>query len=423
MGPRKSNTPSREILEELGARVGYVFDMRMTYHRSLDDDEDPHPEDPRRTYWIYSLLDRADLLRLMTRVSFDEADLMQIRRVHRDKYINILQNTALMEKASLIEEQEKYDSVFLCSESFYCARLSAGALIELCVKVSTGILDSGFAIIRPPGHHACRSKAMGFCLLNNVAIATEEILYGRLADRVMIVDWDVHHGNGIQEIFIKNKNVLYCSLHRYDSGEFYPANEEGSLEEVGREMGTGFNINIPWVTSGMGDGDYIYAFKKLIIPVANEFRPNLIIVAAGFDAAVNDPIGECNVTPECYASMTSMLKSVPNSKLVLALEGGYNLDAIANSSLACVKALLDVKWKAGVVPEAAVYNGYATLSETEINGVQTGRSVYNKSWLAMPDWDPEFEVPWSYQSEPSDLGKDVVDQVVRVHRKYWKCLQ
>ncbi|KAJ1827003.1 Histone deacetylase hda1 [Coemansia sp. RSA 2599] len=422
MVPRK-HAPSQEILESLGVRMGYVFDIRMTYHRSLDDAEDPHPEDPRRTYWIYNLLERADLLKLMTRVPFDKADLMQIRRVHKDKYIEALQNTELMEKASLVAEQEKYDSVYLCSESFYCARLSAGALIELCAKVSTGIFDCGFAIIRPPGHHACRSKAMGFCLLNNVAIAAEEILYGRLADRIMIVDWDVHHGNGIQEIFIRNKSVLYCSLHRYDSGEFYPASEEGSMEEVGKEPAAGFNINIPWVTNGMGDGDYLYAFRRVVIPVAKEFRPDLIIVAAGFDAAVNDPIGECNVTPGCYAAMTSMLKSVPGSKLVLALEGGYNLDAIANSSLACVKALLGIRWKAGVVPEEAVYNGYATLSEAEINGVSTGRHVYNKNWVATPDWDPEFEVPWSYQAEPSDLGRDTVERVVKVHRRYWKCLQ
>ncbi|KAI7826446.1 hypothetical protein BX661DRAFT_33788 [Kickxella alabastrina] len=262
--PRKATR--KGLLRAFSPRVGYAYDLRMQYHCDLDDTDDPHPEDPRRTYWIHNLLERSDLLSLMHAVKIFPATDTQILRVHRSHYINSLEKTKVMERASLIDEQNKYDSVYLCSESYYCAKLSAGGLLSLCHEVVSGRLDSGFAIVRPPGHHACKSKAMGFCLLNNIAIAIEDILLNGLAERIMVVDWDIHHGNGIQDIFIRNPNVLYCSLHRYDGGDFYPASNEGNMDKVGKDAGRGFNINIPWVTSGMGDGDYLYAFNQLIIP-------------------------------------------------------------------------------------------------------------------------------------------------------------
>ncbi|KAJ2355969.1 Histone deacetylase hda1 [Coemansia erecta] len=404
-------------------RVGYVYDVRMKYHQDLEDPQDPHPEDPRRIYWIYSILKTAGCLEIMKNVPAQPVADAKILQVHKRQYLETLKDTELMEKATLLATQQKYDSVFLCRESQYCARMSAGGLLALCEEVARGKLDSGLAIIRPPGHHACSAAPMGFCLLNNIAIAVRDLQARKMVDKVMIVDWDVHHGNGIQEVFYKDHTVLYASLHRYDEGEFYPSGTDGGMDMVGVDEGEGYNINIPWVSGGACDGDYIYAFKKLLIPVAKQFRPDMIIVASGFDAAVCDPIGECNVSPECYACMTSMLKAVSNGKLVLSLEGGYNLDAIANSALACVKPLLNIKWNAGHVPQPAIYLAYATLSAEEVNGVPIPKHKYSKDWDSVSNWDPAIEVPNCYSAQPSDLGRDVVDRVVDLHQAYWSSLR
>ncbi|KAJ2670559.1 Histone deacetylase hda1 [Coemansia spiralis] len=394
----------------------------MRYHLDLEDSNDPHPEDPRRIYWIYELLGRADCLKLMHQVKITPIKDSQIMRVHTKKYMEFLKETEIMEKTTLVESQQNFDSVFLCSESNYCARLSAGGLLSLCAEVAEGRLESGIAIIRPPGHRACSKEPMGFCLLNNIAIAVQDLQERKLTRRVMIVDWDVHHGNGIQEAFYNDNCVLYCSLHRYGNGELYPSLSASNMGMVGSGAGKWFNINVPWASGGMGDGDYMYAFKKLVIPVAREFRPDMIIVASGFDAANCDPVGECNVSPACYACMTSMLNSVASGKLVLSLEGGYNLDAVANSALACVKALLNIGWRAGIIPESATHHAYAALSNAEISGVPPLHPKYSPEWLALPEWDPEIEVPECFNSEPSELGKSVVDQVVKIHKEHWKSL-
>ncbi|KAJ1898722.1 Histone deacetylase hda1, partial [Coemansia sp. IMI 209127] len=392
-------------------KVGFVYDIRMKYHLDLEDLNDPHPEDPRRIYWIHELLGRADCLKLMRQVKVRPVTDAQILRVHTKKHLAFMNDTEIMEKTSLVESQQKLDSVFLCNETNYCARLSAGGLVALCNEVASGKLTSGIAIIRPPGHHACPNRPMGFCLLNNVAIAVRDLQARGVVERVMVVDWDVHHGNGIQEVFYSDKSVLYCSIHRHDSGEFFPSTAEGNIGMVGSGDGKGFNVNIPWVTGGMGDGDYVYAFNNVVLPIAREFRPDMVIVASGFDAAICDPIGECDVSPECYACMTSMLSSVANQRLVLSLEGGYNLDATSNSALACVKALLNLGWKSGFTPKPATYHAYATLSDWEINGVPMPHPKYSPDWLALPEWDPAIEVPDCFNSEPSELGKAVVDQV------------
>ncbi|KAJ1762817.1 Histone deacetylase hda1 [Coemansia sp. RSA 1935] len=403
-------------------RVGYVYDVRMKYHQDLEDPQDPHPEDPRRIYWIYNILKVAGCLDIMKNVLVTPVTDDKILRVHERQYLETLKDTEIMERATLLETQKKYDSVFLCKESQYCARMSAGGLLALCKDVVRGKLDSGLAIIRPPGHHACSAVPMGFCLLNNIAITVRDLQARKMVNKVMIVDWDVHHGNGIQEVFYSDNTVLYASLHRYDEGEFYPSSTDGGMDMVGEGEGKGYNINIPWATAGVSDGDYIYAFKKLLLPVARQFCPDLIIVASGFDAAVCDPIGECDVTPECYACMTSMLKSVSNGKLVLSLEGGYNLDAIANSALACVKPLLNIKWKAGHIPQPAIYLAYATLSEEEVNGVPQSKYKYSSNWDTSNIWNPAVEVPNCYSAQPSELGKDTVDRVLDIHKEYWTSL-
>lgn len=160
------------------------------------------------------------------------------------------------------------------------------------------------------------------------------------ANKIMIVDWDVHHGNGTQHMFIEDPNVLYVSIHRYDQGDFFPGSTDADLNVVGKGSGVGRNINIPWSDEEMGDGEYLAAFHRVVLPIGYEFAPDMVIVSAGFDAAVDDPIGEYMVSPECYAHMTHMLMGLANGKVLLCLEGGYSLKALPLCATNCLKALL-----------------------------------------------------------------------------------
>ncbi|KAA8541032.1 hypothetical protein F0562_024830 [Nyssa sinensis] len=191
---------------------------------------------------------------------------------------------------------------------------------------------------------------MGFCLFNNVAITTSFLLNERLElgiNKVLIVDWDVHHGNGTQKMFWKDPRVLFFSVHRYEFGSFYPASDDGSHIMVGEGPGAGYNINVPWENARCGDADYFAVWDHVLIPVAKEFSPDMIIISAGFDAAIGDPLGGCRVTPYGYSVMLKKLMEFARGKIVMALEGGYNLDSLANSVLACVEVLLEDKPIAG----------------------------------------------------------------------------
>ena len=175
---------------------------------------------------------------------------------------------------------------------------------------------------------------MGFCLYNNVAVAARAVQAARLCERVLIVDWDVHHGNGTQHSFWDDPSVLYFSTHQFP---FYPGT--GAAEEAGGGTGRGFNVNVPW-PAGMGDAEYLAAFDRLLLPIARSFSPELVLVSAGFDAAAGDLLGGMRVSPEGYAALTERLLSLADGRVVLALEGGYNLDAIARSAAACLRVLL-----------------------------------------------------------------------------------
>ncbi|KAJ1674404.1 Histone deacetylase hda1 [Spiromyces aspiralis] len=222
-------------------------------------------------------------------------------------------------------------------------------------------------------------------------------------------------GNGIQEIFREDPDVLYISIHRWEDGKFYPELSQGEIEYVGEGRGVGRNINIAWPCAGMGDGDYLYAFKNVVMPVAREFDPDFVIVACGFDAAVGDPLGQCLVTPECYAHMTRGLKTLAGGKLVLSLEGGYNLDAIANSALGCVKALLPMDWNEGIVPRRGDCTDYALVPEYVMLG-----DDYRPEPVPI---DPISKLPEVANATPSEVCLETVDKVRKVHSQYWACFK
>lgn len=184
-------------------------------------------------------------------------------------------------------------------------------------------------MVRPPGSHAEHQQAMGFCYFNSVAIAARHLQYRLNLKRILIVDWDVHHGNGLQQTFYDDPSVLYISLHRHDDGNFFPGT--GSVNEVGNGPGVGFNVNIPWngtLQPPMGDAEYLAAFRTIVMPIARQFDPEIVLVACGFDGASGHPppLGGYQISAACFGAMTQQLMTLAGGRVVLALEGGYVFD-------------------------------------------------------------------------------------------------
>jgi acetoin utilization deacetylase AcuC-like enzyme len=234
------------------------------------------------------------------------------------------------------------------------ALLAAGASIQQTLDVLRGEASNAFALVRPPGHHAERTHAMGFCLFNNVAVAAEAALQAG-AKRVLVLDWDVHHGNGTQSSFYDRDDVLFCSSHQYP---FYPGT--GAPEEVGQGKGWGYNVNVA-LPAGRDDADYGAVFNDVFLPIAQAYRPELILVSAGFDSHRADPIGEMAVTERGFAAMCSALYALAQElcggRLVLLLEGGYDLDGLSQSVHACLEILTGERtdsFPSGVHPQAAL---------------------------------------------------------------------
>ncbi len=350
--------------------TGCCYDDRMKLHANADFGPGPHhPEDPARISEIMGAFKRGGLV-----YTGSDAELVKIIRDCPTKYMwRIAARDATKEEILLAHHPRHYywvkelsekptyelrliskvmdegrDSLYVGSMTYEASLLSAGGAIETCKAVMRGDVKNAFAIIRPPGHHAEYDQPMGFCLFNNVPIATRvcQKEYPDLCRKVMILDWDVHHGNGIQNMFYDDPNVLYISLHVYLDGQFYPgtptnsSTPDGNIDKCGANAGLGRNVNIGWDTQGMGDGEYMAAFQKIVMPIANEFNPDFVIISAGFDAAAGDELGGCFVTPPCYAHMTHMLMSLASGKVAVCLEGGYNLEAISASALAVARTLM-----------------------------------------------------------------------------------
>lgn len=292
-----------------------------------------------------------------------------------------------------------YDSVYFNNNSWLCASLAAGGAIEAVNAVVAGHVRNSIAVIRPPGHHAEHDKPSGFCFFNNVCVAAKVAQQDFPDDcrKVLILDWDVHHGNGVQWAFYDDPNVLYISIHVHRNGTFYPQNHFGDHTHCGEGNGLGKNINIPWLKTGMGDADYIYAFQQIVMPIAVEFDPDLVIISAGFDAAAGDELGECYVSPAGYSHMTHMLMQLAKGKVVACLEGGYNLRAIAKSALGVTRTLM------GEPPERL---GELVPSASAINTVQTVIRTQAKYWKCMYPKDLDL-------TRKKELGSERLHDIVR----------
>ncbi|CAL8237979.1 unnamed protein product [Merluccius merluccius] len=241
-----------------------------------------------------------------------------------------MKKTAGMKPRELHRLASDYNSVFLNQQSYSAALLAAGAACNAARSILTGEVCNAVAIVRPPGHHAEKESACGFCLFNTAAVTARyaQSITHNAPLRVLILDWDVHHGNGTQHMFQEDDSVLYISLHRYDNGTFFPSSEDADCDRVGVGQGAGFNVNIPWSGGRMGDSDYLAAFHHIVLPIATEFNPGLVVVSAGFDAARGDPLGGYHVTPEGYAHLTHLLCSLAGGKVLIILEEDSGLDQL-----------------------------------------------------------------------------------------------
>lgn len=280
----------------------------------------------------YSLLDRMRCLNSRT------ATEQELLLVHDMAHIQRMKD--VVNESDLYEASKAYESVYFHKSTYECALVSAGSVLQIVDEVLNENSRSAVGIVRPPGHHAECDRPNGFCIFNNISVAARYATECHGLDRVLIVDWDVHHGQGTQNIFQDDPKVLYISLHRFDNGAFYPYGNAGDHDQVGDGAGRGFNVNIPWNTAGMSDMEYMLAFQKIIMPIAYEFNPQLVLVSAGFDAADGDPLGKCKLSAEAYGYFTHWLSALANGKIVLVLEGGYNVHSTSYSMTMCTKALL-----------------------------------------------------------------------------------
>ncbi|KAF5321404.1 hypothetical protein D9619_001742 [Psilocybe cf. subviscida] len=332
--PRAMSLPSKE--PEFS--VGYVYSSEMMSHFSPHG----HPEQPARIQQIWQTIVHDQLTKKMKWIPIREVRKEEALLVHSEDLWDKVVAIQYLSDQARADSEEYYEqmSLYVMPGTTRAALLSCGGVIEASLAVARGELKKTFAIVRPPGHHAEPDEHMGFCFFNNVAVAARVVQQLTKMKRILILDWDVHHGNGTQRAFNDDPTVLYISLHRYEQGMFYPCGPFGSMISCGEGEGLGYSVNVPWPDKGMGDAEYIYAFQKVIMPIAMEFAPELVIISAGFDAAAGDDLGECLVSPAGYAHMTHMLSGLAGGRMVVALEGGYNLDSISKSALAVTRVLL-----------------------------------------------------------------------------------
>ncbi|XP_055958086.1 histone deacetylase 6 isoform X1 [Patella vulgata] len=335
---RLNNLIAEVSLNKAAHRTCLVFDADMRAHKNLF--MSSHPERPDRISSIYNLHVEWKLLKRCLQVQSRLATEEELLTIHSQDYLDDIKSTPKMGDFALRDKGQEYNSIYLCTKSYECALLSAGSVLNVVDTVLSGQAQNGVAINRPPGHHAERDTCMGFCFFNNVAIAAKYAQNKYGVKRVLILDWDVHHGNGTQNQFYNDPSVLFISLHKFDNGWFYPVAPDGGHDFIGSGDGEGYNINIPWNHNAMGNSEYISAFLQIVMPVAYEFAPELVLVSAGFDSARGDPLGGYDVLPSGYGHMTHMLSQLANGKVVVLLEGGYNLNSISVSMATCTSVLL-----------------------------------------------------------------------------------
>ena len=335
-------------------KVGYVYDPIYLKH-----DTGGHVENAKRLEAIISHLEETGLKQQLTPIEPRAASIEELSLVHRKEYISHIQDSAQRGGGWL-----DADTV-MSAESYQAAIYAAGGLIRATEAVMDGEVSSAFGLVRPPGHHATAQRAMGFCLFNNIAIAAKFALAKYNLERVLIIDFDVHHGNGTQATFYDDPQVLYTSTHQYP---FYPGT--GDIDETGTGKAKGTTVNIP-LPAGCGDSEYLSVFEQIIVPAARRFNPQLILVSAGYDPHWADALALMQLTVTGFAQIVKIIKGLADElcggRLVFTLEGGYNLNALAASTKATFDVLLgktSIEDRLGRAPQRFATPSIASLITT-----------------------------------------------------------
>ena len=329
-----------------------------------------HVESPDRLRIIYEQLEQQPLSQLFIYPGFEAAPVEIIELNHTKEHVMRVAGTAGKTFSSLDPDTQT------SPKSYDAACLAAGAVMEGMEMIVRGEADNGFALVRPPGHHAESDRAMGFCLFNNVAVGARYGLQNLGLERIAIIDWDLHHGNGTQHSFYTSNEVLYFSTHAYP---YYPGS--GSLGEVGAGEGEGYTVNVP-LSGGHDDRAFAKIFQELIVPITKEYRPDFIIISAGFDTYFADPLGTMAVTEQGYACMTKQVvdlaSEICGGKLLVALEGGYNLRGLRDGVLGVLAELSGDPACPGKVDESALQD--IIEADREVPVVEQVRNIAKRYW-------------------------------------------
>jgi acetoin utilization deacetylase AcuC-like enzyme len=323
--------PQRATAATPAGRTGFVFDE--LYRRHLEGDAG-HPERPERLTAVLGGLEKAGLLTTLVRIPARPSTDEELALAHDRSYIELVKRE--LANVQGVKELSTGDTD-VTRESLAAARAAAGGVLNAADAVASGRLKNAFCAVRPPGHHATRNRGMGFCIFNNVAIAARYLQKVHGIRRVLIVDFDYHHGNGTQDIFYDDDSVFYFSTHHYGA---YPGT--GSAAETGTGKGLGTTLNVP-LPPGASDAQILAAFEQQLVPAARRFKPDFILVSAGFDGMRNDLLGQFDITPQGYAAITRVIVRLADElcqgRIVSVLEGGYRLDGLAESVAAHVRVL------------------------------------------------------------------------------------
>lgn len=325
------------------SKVGLIFDYRMMSHHSYDH---PHPELPSRLHkLIDSLLSNPKIQFSKDIEVISSSYLCQddhILMIHSQTYLSLLKSIDFTHNPIFWY----LDSYFM-KETLESAYLAVGAVIQILDLILKNQWSRGLALVRPPGHHmGLLERPNGFCIFNNIAIAAKYLITKGNFKKLLIFDWDVHHGDGTQELFYDSNQVLFISIHRFDKMTYYPANVKADVSYVGGSEAKGYNINIPWdllPEQTATTDDYVYIFERILAPIIKCFAPEFILISAGFDSAKGDPLGGLALTNEGYSYMTKRLMDLAFGKVLAILEGGYNLKSLSQGANAVFETLMGEK--------------------------------------------------------------------------------